>query len=306
MTADEYLREVLDSQALGDDSDEVKALQTHRADVEKRIRDNFKDTSLTIRYAGSKAKGTMNKESYDLDIISYVSTGDNSAGETLEDIYENHKKALSKKYIVEPKGSALRLKGCDPENLGVDFHIDVVPGRFTDETKADAYLYQSGDDKKRLKTNLDVHLDHVRDSDVIEAIRLAKLWKVRNGLPIRTFVLELAVIKLLEDEKKNNLSAQMEHFWTELRDNSANLTVEDPANPHGNDLSKCLDDNLKSHPACVTPQSTRSTKSSRPAGRPYSARRKNRKRRRGWRFFGALLLLRRRRGLGFPRHDVAP
>jgi len=41
MTADEYLREVLDSQALGDDSDEVKALQTHRADVEKRIRDNF-------------------------------------------------------------------------------------------------------------------------------------------------------------------------------------------------------------------------------------------------------------------------
>ena len=66
------------------------------------------------------------------------------------------------------------------------------------------------------------------------------------GLPIRTFVLELAVIKLLADKKKKSLSAQMEHFWTELRDNSANLTVEDPANPNGNDLSKCLDDNLKS------------------------------------------------------------
>ena len=36
------------------------------------------------------------------------------------------------------------------------------------------------------------------------------------------------------------------HFWTELRDNSANLCVEDPANPNGNDLSKELDDNLKS------------------------------------------------------------
>ena len=114
MTADEYLHEILASQALGDDSDEVKALQKHRADVEKLIRDNFKDTALTIRYAGSKAKGTMNKESYDLDIISYVSSGDNTAGETLEDIYENHKKALAKKYTVEPKGSALRLKGCDP------------------------------------------------------------------------------------------------------------------------------------------------------------------------------------------------
>jgi hypothetical protein len=246
MTADEYLKNLLASQALGDESDEVKALQTHRADVEKVIRGNFANTTLTIRYAGSKAKGTMNKESYDLDIISYVNSGDNTAGETLEDIYNNHKKVLAKKYLVEPKGSALRLKGCDHQNLGVDFHIDVVPGRFTDENKADAYLYQSAGDKKRLKTNLNVHLDHVRESGVIDAIRLAKLWKVRNGLPIRTFVLELAIIKLVGDKKKNSLSTQMEHFWTELRDNSVNLAVEDPANPHGNDLSKCLDDKLKS------------------------------------------------------------
>lgn len=246
MTADEYLNEVLAAQALGDDSDEVKALQKDRADVEKLLRDNFKDTALTIRYAGSKAKGTMNKESYDLDIISYVSSGDDTAGEALEDIYDNHKKELAKKYYVEPKGSALRLKGCDPQTLGVDFHIDVVPGCFTDETETEAFLYQSTGDKKRLKTNLDVHLKHVKESGVIDAIRLSKLWKVRNGLPIRTFVLELAVIKLLEGKTKKNLSTQMEHFWTELRDNSADLTVEDPANPNGNDLSKELDDNLKS------------------------------------------------------------
>jgi hypothetical protein len=246
MTADEYLGEVLASQALGDDSDEVKALQKHRADVEKLLRDNLADTVLTIRYAGSKAKRTMNKESYDLDIISYVNSGDNTSGETLEDIYDNHRKVLASRYSVEPKGSALRLKGGNPEDLGVDFHIDVVAGRFTDETKTDAYLYQSGGEKKRLKTNLDLHLDHVRDSGLIDAIRLAKLWRVRNGLPIRTFVLELAVIKLLADKKNKSLSSQMEHFWTELRNNSANLTVEDPANPNGNDLSKCLDDNLKS------------------------------------------------------------
>ncbi|HTF65092.1 MAG TPA: hypothetical protein VK638_20640 [Edaphobacter sp.] len=251
MTADEYLSQVLASQSLGDDSDEVKAMQKHRVEVEKLIRDTHEDTVLTIRYAGSKAKGTMNKESYDLDIISYVNSGDNTAGETLEDIYNNFKKTLGNKYSVEPKGSALRLKGCDPQNLGIDFHIDVVPGRFTDETKTDAYLYQSGGDKQRLKTNLDVHLDHVRDSGVIDAIRVAKLWRVRNSLPIRTFVLELAVIQLLEDKKKVTLSAQMKHFWTELRDNAANLTVEDPANPNGNDLSICLDQGLKSQLAAA-------------------------------------------------------
>jgi hypothetical protein len=251
MTVDEYLREVLDSQALGDDSDEIKAVQKHRADVEKLIRDNFRDTSLTIRYAGSRAKGTMNKESYDLDIVSYSSSADSTAGMSLDDIYGSHRKALAKKYYVEPKGSALRLKGCSPDDLGVDFHIDVVPGRFTDETKTDAYLYQASGDKKRLKTNLDVHLDHVRDSGLIDAIRLAKLWKVRNGLPIRTFVLELAVIKLLEDKKRKSISVQMEHFWTELRDNFANLSVADPANPNGNDLSRCLDENLKSQLAAA-------------------------------------------------------
>src|ERR1700682_124646 len=101
MTADEYLYDILASQALGDDSDEVKTLQEHRVDVETLIRDNLKDTALTIRYAGSRAKGTMNKESYDLDIISYVSSGDDTAGETLEDIYNNHQKALATKYYVE-------------------------------------------------------------------------------------------------------------------------------------------------------------------------------------------------------------
>jgi hypothetical protein len=230
--------------------------------VEKLLRDNFKDTVLTIRYAGSKAKDTMNKESYDLDIISYVNSGDNTAGETLEDIYDNHKKVLASRYSVEPKGSALRLKGGNPENLGVDFHIDVVPGRFTDDTKTDAYLYQSGGDKERLKTNLDVHLDHVRSSGVIDAIRIAKLWRVRNGLPVRTFVLELAVIKVLKDQKKKSLSAQMEHFWTELRDNSGNLCIEDPANPNGNDLSKCLDDSLKNQLASAAKRTLEQIKSS--------------------------------------------
>ena len=57
MTADEYLREVLESQALGDDSDEIKALQKHRADVEKLIRDSFKDTRPHHPLRGLKGQG---------------------------------------------------------------------------------------------------------------------------------------------------------------------------------------------------------------------------------------------------------
>jgi hypothetical protein len=96
-----------------------------------------------------------------------------------------------------------------------------------------------------------VHLKRVKESGLTDAIRLAKLWKVRNPLPIRTFVLELLVIKLLAGMKNKSIWKQMECFWTELRDNSANPSVEDPANPNGNDLSGCLDDALKSQLAAA-------------------------------------------------------
>jgi len=198
MTINDYLSKILASQKLGDESDELKALQERRAQVEKFLCAHFKSSSPTIRYAGSKAKGTMNRESYDLDIICYFACDDTSAGDTLQDIYENSKKALEKDYLVEEKGSALRLKSRDEKTRGVDFHIDVVPGRFIDDSKTDVSLYRSTGDKKWLKTNLDVHIKHVKESGVIDAIRLAKLWKVRNGLPIRSFVLELAVIKVLK------------------------------------------------------------------------------------------------------------
>jgi len=240
MTPNEYLAKVLSAQTLASNSPELKDLQERRTQVEEHLREHFDDSSPTIRYGGSKAKGTMIKESYDLDIVCYFDHDDTAAGETLEDIYNNVRKALEGKYLVEPKSSALRLKGASADTHGADFHIDVVPGRFTDEEEADAFLYISSGEKNRLKTNLDVHVAHVKESGVIDAIRLMKLWKVRNRLSVRNFILELAVIKLLSSKKSATLATQLEHVWTELRDNIDDLAVEDPANPTGNDLSDLL------------------------------------------------------------------
>ncbi len=240
MTPSEYLAKVLSAQTLASNSPELKDLQERRAEVEEHLREHFDDSSPTIRYGGSKAKGTMIKESYDLDIICYFQHDDTAAGDTLEDIYNNVRKALEGKYLVEPKSSALRLKDASANTHGADFHIDVVPGRFTDEEKADAFLYISSGEKKRLKTNLDVHVAHVKESGVTDAIRLMKLWKVRNRLSVRNFILELAVIELLSSKKGATVDTQLKHIWTELRDNVDDLTVEDPANPTGNDLSDLL------------------------------------------------------------------
>lgn len=240
MTANDYLAKVLASQTLDDDSEELKALQERRAEVEQVLRDHSEDCSPTIRYGGSKAKGTMIKEAYDLDIICYFPHDDTSAGETLEDIYNNTHKALEARYLVEPKASALRVRDRTPSTGAVDFHIDVVPGRFTDDSKTDVFLYRSSGEKKRLKTNLESHIKHVTESGVTDAIRLLKLWKVRNGLGIRTFILELLAIKLLNAKSGSGLATQLECVWKEFRDNAEALWVEDPANPTGNDLSELL------------------------------------------------------------------
>ena len=241
MTIAEYLSRLLASQTLSDDSAEMKELQQHRADVENVLRSAFKDASPTIRYGGSKAKGTLISESYDLDIVCYFPSGATGAGDTLKDIFENVRKALAEGYAVDPKTSAIRLHSKDV--AWSDFHIDVVPGRFTDDTKGDCYLFQSGAEKGRLKTNLDTHIAHIRDAGVTPALRLLKLWRVRNGLSIKNFVWELLCIELLDEVKGKPLADQIEHVLQSIVDAKQAITVEDPANPQGNDVMPFL----KSH-----------------------------------------------------------
>ena len=238
MNVNKYLENILRDQTLPADGEELKNLRAERKNVEALLRREFKDCPPNIRYGGSMAKGTMIREAYDLDLPSYFGRKDTAAGETLKDIFNNVKAALEKEYYVTPKTSALRLR---PKDGKGDFHIDVVPGRFVDGEDGDVFIYQDQADKHRLLTNLDTHIEHIRDSHLVDAVRLVKLWRERNQLGVKTFVLELLVVDLLKNKKGASLETQLKHVWTEFRDNSENLTVEDPANPTGNDLTGYLD-----------------------------------------------------------------
>ena len=240
MKPNEYLNKILEQQTFNDDDQELKDLRQRRQDIDKKLRAYFSKSSPSIKWAGSMAKGTMIRESYDGDMTCYFPEDETEAGETLKEIYENVEKALLEDYQVQRKASALRVR--DLDNWSTDLHIDVVPGRFTDEDKADVFLHRTTPEKERLKTNLQTHIDHICGSGVVDAIRLMKLWKVRNGLTAaKTFVLELLVVKPLKKKKSSGLAAQLEHVWTELRDNAEALSVEDPANSN-NDLKPILDE----------------------------------------------------------------
>jgi len=255
MKPDEYLKAVLEDQSLAQDSPERKKLSAIKTEVDELLKVSFSEGNPSIRYGGSIAKGTVIRENYDLDMICYFPHDDDSAGENLKDIYYNVKKSLELKYVVTEKTSALRLKGKSQEEYQVDFHVDVVPGKFIDEDKNDVFIYQSGVDKERLKTNLQKHIEYIRDSGYTDAIKLLKLWKARRLIKVKTFVIELLAIKILSDNPDvTALEEQLTLFWQTLRDTGAQVCIEDPANPSGNDLSKIFDSTVK--PALCSHAST--------------------------------------------------
>jgi hypothetical protein len=258
MTPTEYLQKILGAQTLDPFGPEVADMQRRRDSIEATLKRKFPDSEMTIRYAGSHAKGTMIKEAYDLDIACYLAHEDETAGETLADIFTNVRKALETDYRVRPKTSALRVRSKDKDSLDLDFHIDVVPGRFTGFERGDAFLHIGTREKSRLKTNLDVHVNHIRYSGCLDEVRLMKLWNLRTGLQLKTFVLELVTIKVLsEADAPFGLDARLRYVLEFLRDNAETFTVEDPANPTGNDLSEYLDDSMRARTGRVAARTIR-------------------------------------------------
>lgn len=244
MSANDDLHGLLEEQRIAQGSDEMAEIQEHRTAIETIINDAFPGASKTIKYGGSKAKSTMILESYDLDIIVYVHSGEDGLGASLKDIYENIAEALETDYHIERKNCALRLSARASDNETVDLHIDVVPGRYVDDTRSDAYLHQNEGDKERLKTNLQMHIDHIRNCEGRDTLKLLKLMRVRHDLDVKQFALDLLGVDLLKDTAGLTLEGQLTHVLEAIRDSDTPLNIEDPANPTGNDLSDYLADHI--------------------------------------------------------------
>lgn len=241
MSGNQYLKDLLESQKLGEDSDEWKALDAEAEKIGKIVREAYPGSTIMSTHGGSRAKGTMIRDDYDLDEVSYFQNEDTAPGGTLEEIYENLADLLGQHYKVRRKRSALRLS--DPR--GKDVRVDFVPGRYVDDKSWDVFIHQNEGDKERLKTNIEIHIAHVRDSGCTDVIMLTKLWRVRNGIGVKTFPLELLVIEVLKNDNWGALEERFRRVLEAFADRINDLHIEDPANPTGNDLSHALTDELR-------------------------------------------------------------
>lgn len=241
MTGSEFLTNLLASQKLEDGCPELKALDAVRDEVERLIRAQYPTSTIRFTHGGSRAKGTIVREDYDLDLVVSFENEDTAPGETLEEIYENIALMLEGSFAVKRKRSALRLRA----KKGGDLRVDVVPGRYIDGSRTDAFIHQNEGSKERQKTNLEVHIRHVGGSGHTAEIALSKIWRTRHNIGIKTFPLELLVIVVLDEDGSGNIETRFRRVLDTFADRIGELQIEDPANPYGNDLSHALTDAIR-------------------------------------------------------------
>jgi hypothetical protein len=216
MTNQEYLQDLLNRQVLTVADEGL--LRRVRNSIESRL-ENLAGTHR-FYYAGSYGKKTVIREKYDLDIVMYWSC---DCGYTLSDIYNAVGSELQKEWIAHPKTVAWTL----PFDNGMN--IDVVPGRAIDDTYRFANLYRR-DVGTSLKTSIKVHIETIKDSGRRSAIRLMKLWKIRNNVPFKSFVLEQMTISGARSSSLSELEPQLIAALTYVRDSIETARIIDPAN----------------------------------------------------------------------------
>jgi hypothetical protein len=219
MSAHEYLSNLLAGQSLGEQ--ELALLRNNRAAIEQWLRGGI-GAAPRFYYAGSYAKNTMLRHSYDLDIVVYFPA--NEPGNLQQIFNRVHQRLLAGNLVVQPRTVALRL----PYQNG--FHIDVVPGRAQDHSFRYATLFKNTYPPSILQTSLKVHIEAVKDAGLSDVVRAAKLWRHCHRLDIPTFALEIAVSNAMNGVRRDNLGTA---FWAVLeylsRDFSGARLV-DPAN----------------------------------------------------------------------------
>ena len=245
MTPEKFLQDLLNSQNLKPEQ-EVN-LKAHKKEVTDYLIAEFQDKNPTIKYAGSYEKGTMIRDCYDLDIVCYFPETDTR---TLKEIRNDVSDHLNIKYVMEDKASAERILNLKGATTPQSYHIDVVPGRFISGS-SDVFLHLAEGEKERLQTNLKTHISHIKDSGCVPVIRLVKIWAHRNNVKVKTFVLELFVVEVLNGSRsKDDLKVSFLKVLEEMKNRFATIELVDPANT-GNVVSRLMPTNEKTAVAQV-------------------------------------------------------
>lgn len=189
--------------------------------------------NIEMQKSGSKAKGDAIKGKSDIDI--FVSITDTSNLHTVKDYYYDLYKFLTPKFNannirLQNVSIGLKYAGCD---------IDITPGKRINQSN---YIYRFYDDHNiysrkndaNTKTNIQKHIDLVRNSGLANEMMLLKIWRNCHGLELPSIAIEIICNEILKNNKTNNLYYNFKTVLEHLRDNITTRRIIDPANTNNN------------------------------------------------------------------------
>lgn len=231
VTVLQYLEELYQSLMLSEKQrDEIKA---DREDIEQLLMQMPDIQPASVLYAGSYKKHTEIADSYDLDLI-LIYKSDKYSVETIHKLVFDYMRSKKPANEIRKKNVSIRWI----KRPG--YHLDIVPSKeIKNSTDDEVYLWKSQDKPpSKLKTSVKIHRQRIIDFGDHQLLRLLKYWRNQWGLEFPSFVLGEMVIEAFEDQSKNlSLDERIIYALEFMQDNIKNITLHDPANPHGNIVS---------------------------------------------------------------------
>ena len=215
MAADEYLTGLLATYAVNTIA--AKAAGNQIYPVLEKWSNGYLNKA---EFSGSISKGTGISLSTDADI--FLSLTSTTPG-TLAEMY------LSLCNAVTAAGFPVRKQDVSVGTTVNGYSIDLVPGRRKSQYGNDHSLYRNRTGTWT-QTNVESHVAHVTGSGRVDEIRVLKLWRIRHGLRMPSFYLELASIDALHYARHNELSTNVWRVLEHFRDCIEVARYIDPAN----------------------------------------------------------------------------
>jgi len=219
MTADEYVNNVLAKYQVqtGQGTPAYTAAQAVYSIIQA-----WAGTALQeVSFSGSYAKGTGVRGTTDVDLFISLKS---STTNTLKEIFDSlHSHIISKRYIARKQNVSIHIT-----HNGIE--MDLVPGVNQVGNTNDHWLYVNKSGRERTQTNINKHIELVRNSQRVNEIKAIKIWRKLNNLDFPSFYLEMAVIEALRGRRSDQLAGNVWEALRYLSDGFKNARFIDPAN----------------------------------------------------------------------------
>lgn len=173
--------------------------------------------------SGSFAKSTAVKNVCDIDLLVPLQT-DDPHWESYETLFDF---LVDRNFNPRRQTVSIRTKAVVDN---IEYKIDLIPAIIdrNDPDHQGLWVRRQGTWRR---TDVHRHTNHILGSGRQPEIRLMKVWRSQKGVDFPSFLLELATIKALRDNRSPSLADRISRVFVYLRDEFANDVLPDPASP---------------------------------------------------------------------------